>query len=53
MARIKLTIKKVRQIRILCLITHMTDSQIAAMYNVSRKHINSIRHRKRWDYEEC
>lgn len=53
MAQIKLTKKKVRQIRLLCSSTTLTDTQIGQMYNVSRKHINAIRHRKRWNYEYC
>jgi hypothetical protein len=53
MAQIKLSVKKVRQIRILCAGTNLTDTQIAKLYGVSRKHINSIRHRKRWNYEYC
>lgn len=53
MAQIKLTKKKVRQIRLLCSSTTLTDTAIAEMYNVSRKHINAIRHRKRWNYEYC
>ncbi len=53
MPKIKLTLKKVRQIRLLCMTTHMTDTQIGDMYGVSRKHINAIRHRKRWNYDEC
>lgn len=53
MGQIKLTKKKVRQIRALCATTSLTDTQIGVMYNVSRKHINAIRHRKRWNYEYC
>ena len=51
MAQIKLSKKKVKQIRILCEGTTLKDSQIAQMFGVSRKHINAIRHRKRWNYE--
>jgi len=53
MAQIKLSVKKVRQIRILCAGTSLTDTEIGKLYGVSRKHINSIRHRKRWNYEYC
>jgi hypothetical protein len=51
MARIKLSWEKVEKIRILCEFTALTDSQIAHIFDVSRKHINAIRHKKRWNYE--
>jgi len=51
MAQIKLSKGKVKKIRILCEFTSMTDSEIAKIFDVSRKHINAIRHKKRWNYE--
>jgi hypothetical protein len=50
MAQIKLSKKKVKQIRILCEGTTLLDREIAVIYKVSRKHINAIRNYKRWNY---
>jgi hypothetical protein len=52
MARIKLSGEDVIRIRTLCYNTNLTDKQISVMYGVSRKHINSIRNNKRWNYDE-
>lgn len=48
MAKIKLSIEKVIQIRTLCEYTNLLDREIAIIFGVSRKHINSIRNNKRW-----
>jgi DNA-directed RNA polymerase sigma subunit (sigma70/sigma32) len=53
MAEIKLSTQDIIDIRILCVGTNLTDTEIGNIFNVSRKHINAIRHRKRWDYEYC
>lgn len=53
MAEIKLSKDNIIEIRILCVGTDLSDTEIGKLYNVSRKHINAIRHRKRWNYEYC
>lgn len=51
MAQIKLDKQDVEQIRLLFEQTPLKDSDIAKIFNVSRKHINQIRNKKRWNYE--
>jgi hypothetical protein len=51
MGLIKLDKKDVELIRDLCDNTILFDREIADMFGVSRKHINSIRNKKRWNYE--
>lgn len=51
MAIIKLDKQDVSQIKWLCENTTLIDKEIALLFNVSRKHINSIRNKKRWNYE--
>jgi hypothetical protein len=51
MGLIKLDKKDVELIRDLCYNTKLLDRQIAQMFGVSRKHINAIRNKKRWNYE--
>lgn len=51
MAIIKLDKVDVRLIKKLIHETDLTDSQIAKEFGVTRKHINSIRNKKRWNYE--
>lgn len=50
MAIIKLDKNDVQRIKVLIEENILTDSQIASIFNVSRKHINSIRNKKRWNY---
>jgi len=50
MGRIKLDVNDVIMIKDLCIKTSLTDTQIAKAFGVSRKHINAIRHGKRWNY---
>jgi spore coat polysaccharide biosynthesis predicted glycosyltransferase SpsG len=51
MGLIKLDKKDVELIRDLCDNTILFDKEIAQMFGVSRKHINAIRNKKRWNYE--
>ena len=51
MGLIKLDKKDVELIRDLCNNTILFDREIADMFGVSRKHINAIRNKKRWNYE--
>jgi hypothetical protein len=51
MGKIKLDKREVETIKYLIYKNVLTDSQIAVMFGVSRKHINSIRNKKRWNYE--
>ena len=51
MGRVKLDKKDVELIRDLCDNTTLFDREIAEMFGVSRKHINAIRNKKRWNYE--
>jgi hypothetical protein len=51
MAIIKLDKHDVEMIKHLCCSTQLIDREIAEMFGVSRKHINSIRNKKRWSYE--
>ena len=51
MGKIKLDKREVETIKYLIYKNVLTDSQIADMFGVSRKHINSIRNKKRWNYE--
>jgi len=51
MGRIKLDVNDVELIKDLCNKTTIKDTHIAQMFGVSRKHINSIRNGKRWNYE--
>ena len=51
MGLIKLDKKDVELIRDLCDNTILFDREIAQMFGVSRKHINAIRNKKRWNYE--
>lgn len=48
MCKVKLDKEDVKQIKILCASSQMKDAEIAKIYGVSRKHINSIRNGKRW-----
>lgn len=50
MGRIKLDRVQVGTIKGLCETTTLTDTEIAKIFNVSRKHINAIRNKKRWNY---
>jgi len=51
MGKIKLDREDVKKIKFLTETTELLDREIAAQYNVSRKHINSIRNKKRWNYD--
>lgn len=51
MAIIKLDKEDVKIIKMLIIINKHTDTEIATLFKVSRKHINSIRNGKRWNYE--
>jgi hypothetical protein len=51
MGKIKLDKREVETIKYLIYKNVLTDKQIAVMFGVSRKHINSIRNKKRWNYE--
>jgi hypothetical protein len=51
MGKIKLDKNDVQNIKWLFDNTFLIDREIAQIYGVSRKHINSIRNKKRWDYE--
>jgi hypothetical protein len=51
MGQIKLDKNNVKEIKFLCNTTTLIDREIAKMFGVSRKHINAIRHGKRWNYE--
>jgi hypothetical protein len=50
MGRVKLDVNDVMMIKDLCINTTLRDTQIAKAFGVSRKHINAIRHGKRWNY---
>ena len=50
MAQLKLDKNDVRIIKQLIEGGLLTDTQIANQFGVSRKHINSIRNKKRWNY---
>lgn len=52
MGKIKLDKQDVEVIRDLICIGAHTDTEIADMFNVSRKHINSIRNGTRWKTED-
>lgn len=54
MGQIKLDREEVETIKWLCIHTDLKDGEIAKMFGVSRKHINSIRNKQRWknDYRE-
>lgn len=54
MGQIKLDREEVETIKWLCVNTDLKDKEIAKMFGVSRKHINSIRNNQRWknDYRE-
>lgn len=51
MGLIKLDKKDVQRIKQLIEKNELKDSEIAKIFNVSRKHINSIRNKKRWNYQ--
>ena len=51
MGKVKLDVNDVILIKDLCENTTLFDREIAEMFGVSRKHINSIRNGKRWNYE--
>ena len=51
MPKIKLDKQDIEVIKDLCINTILLDSEIAELFGVSRKHINSIRNGKRWNYE--
>jgi len=51
MGQIKLDKQDVQTIKDLCCNTTLFDREIAEIFGVSRKHINSIRNGKRWNYE--
>ena len=51
MGKVKLDKNDVILIKDLCANTSLLDREIAEMFGVSRKHINSIRNEKRWNYE--
>lgn len=51
MAIIKLDKVDVRIIKKLFEETDLTDTEIAKQFGVTRKHINCIRNKKRWNYE--
>lgn len=51
MGRIKLDKEDVELIKDLCEHTTLIDREIAKMFGVSRKHINAIRNKQRWNYE--
>ncbi len=50
MAELKLDKNDVRIIKKLIEGELLTDTEIANQFGVSRKHINSIRNKKRWNY---
>lgn len=47
---LKLDKKDVAQIKFLCENTWLIDREIADLFGVSRKHINAIRNKQRWNY---
>lgn len=51
MGQIKLDKNDVETIKDLCEHTDLFDREIAKMFGVSRKHINAIRNKQRWNYE--
>jgi hypothetical protein len=51
MGKIKLDRNDVKNIKFLTETTDLLDREIAHIYGVTRKHINSIRNKKRWNYE--
>jgi hypothetical protein len=51
MGKIKLDKNDVRTIKNLIDNSQLTDTEIAKIYGVTRKHINSIRNNKRWNYD--
>jgi hypothetical protein len=51
MAELKLDKNDVELIKDLCYNTQLKDKEIAQIFGVSRKHINAIRNKKRWNYE--
>ena len=48
MGKVKLDKNDVILIKDLCANTNLFDREIADMFGVSRKHIGSIRNKKRW-----
>lgn len=48
---LKLDKEDVAQIKFLCKSTTLIDREIADLFGVSRKHINAIRNKQRWNYE--
>lgn len=51
MGKIKLDREDVKNIKFLTETTELLDREIAVLFGVSRKHINSIRNKKRWNYD--
>lgn len=51
MGKLKLDKEDVAQIKFLCKSTTLIDREIADLFGVSRKHINAIRNKQRWNYE--
>lgn len=51
MGQLKLDVEDVELIKHLCSNTSLKDKAIAEMFGVSRKHINTIRNKKRWNYD--
>ena len=48
----KLNEEQVEQIKSFISTTNISDSRLAEMYDVSRVHINHIRHGRRWNIEQ-
>jgi hypothetical protein len=51
MAIIKLDKEDIKTIKELIQNTTLIDRKIAEMFGVSRKHINAIRNKQRWNYD--
>lgn len=48
---VKLDKEDIKAIKELFEKTNLIDREIAKIFGVSRKHINAIRNKKRWNYE--
>jgi DNA invertase Pin-like site-specific DNA recombinase len=51
MGKVKLDYESVKLIKELCEMGTLYDREIAKMFGVSRKHINAIKNKKRWNYD--
>jgi DNA invertase Pin-like site-specific DNA recombinase len=51
MSKIKLDFESVKLIKELCEMGTLYDREIASMFGISRKHVNAIKNKKRWNYD--